>query len=244
MRNIVLCGFMGTGKTSLGKALALKFSLPFLDIDEEIERKTNMSIPRIFLEKGEPFFRDMEEATIKEYGEKEGMIISVGGGALQRESNRDILKRKCFLVCLLASPKAILRRLRDDETRPLLQGEDKLKRIENLLKARFPNYLEADAFLDTSYKSISQCLGYLTRLFLFLSKSGENLNWEKPQDRWVISATEERERILLPLLRDPDVSVRLTSAIRLMKKGISLKGLLRGRNLFLRWLAEGAGNNG
>lgn len=230
---------MGTGKTTLGKALARSFSLPFVDIDEEIEKRTGMTIPQIFAEKGEPFFRDTEGALIREYGVGEGLIISLGGGALQRESNLNILKEKGFLVCLLASPRAILNRLRNDETRPLLQEEDRLGRIEKLLRARFPNYLKADAFLDTSYKSISECLGYLTRLLSSLSpRDRESLQLESATDRWVIASLEEEEGNLLQLLDDPDISVRLTSAVRLWKRGVPLKSLRRGRNIFLRWLLE------
>lgn len=237
MKNLVLCGFMGTGKTHLGKALAKQFFLPFVDIDEEIEKKMGMSIPGIFQEKGEAFFRDIEEALIGEYGRKERIIISVGGGALQREKNLETLKSNGFLICLLASPKAILQRLRNDQTRPLLQGENKLGRIETLLRTRFGNYLKADAFLDTSYKSISKCLSYLGRLLSLLTQEEEDLDWEKPQDRWVLSAIGGEE-VLLRLLKDPEISVRITSAVRLYKKGVSLKELKTGRNLFLKWLKE------
>lgn len=228
---------MGTGKTSLGKALAEKFSLPLVDIDEEIEERIGMSISRIFTEKGEPFFRDMEEEIIREHKEREGIIISVGGGALQRETNLNMLKEKGFLICLLASPRAILSRLRNDETRPLLQEGDKLERIKKLLRTRFPNYLKADAFLDTSYKSIAHCLGYLTRLLYCLFR-GERPDWKKPEDRWVISALEKEDQILHRFLEDPDASVRLTSAVRLWKRGVPLKTLKKGRNIFLKWLAE------
>lgn len=228
---------MGTGKTSLGKALARHFFLPFVDIDEEIEKRMGMDIHRIFVEKGETFFRDIEEALIREYGQKEGMVISVGGGALQRETNLEALKEKGFLICLLASPKAILQRLKDDETRPLLKAENRLERIEELLRNRFPNYLKADAFLDTSYKSISRCLSYLTR-FLYVLRGGETIRWEKPEDRWVLSVIGDEE-VLRHLLNDPEVSVRLTSAVRLWKKGIPLlEELKAGKNIFLKWLRE------
>lgn len=239
MKNLVLCGFMGTGKTKLGRALAKRFSLPFVDIDEEIKKKTGMDIARIFFEKGEAFFRDIEEEFVREYGQREGMIISIGGGALQRERNVEILKNNGFLVCLFASPKAILHRLKNDQTRPLLQVENKLERIETLLKTRFKNYLKADAFLDTSYMSISLSLSYLESLLCYLTKPKRDLQLNKTEDRWVLSAVGEEE-LLRKLIKDRDISVRFTSAVRLYKKGLPLEELKPGRNLFLKWLKEEA----
>ncbi|MGB9876543.1 MAG: shikimate kinase [bacterium] len=238
-KNLVLCGFMGCGKTSIGKSLSTISSLPFVDIDEEIEKRMGMTISSIFMEKGEQYFRDLEEAMIKEFSREEGIIIAVGGGALQRESNLQSLKERGFLLCLLATPKVILRRLKGDETRPLLKGsEDKLEKIENLLRKRFPNYLKADAFLDTSFKSLRESLGY-AKLLLDCLEKGVTPSNSTPEGKWVISALTERGEDLYSLLIEKEVSTKLTSAVRLYKKGYPLDfHKLRSRNLFLKWLKE------
>ncbi|MBC7327123.1 AAA family ATPase [bacterium] len=240
MRNIVLCGFMGTGKTQLGKALAQRLGLPFVDIDGEIERTTGMKIADIFEKMGEPFFRDLEEKLLREYGSKSGQIISVGGGALQRESNITSLRQNGFLVCLFAKPQVILRRLRDDDTRPLLKSEDKLERIESLLRLRFTNYLKADAFLDTSYKTIALCLDYLSSLTSLLYEGKIPLDFQKAPHRWAFCALEQNHEKLFQFLSDPDVSVRFTSAVKLWKSRIPIetKHFKTGRNIFLKWLLE------
>ncbi|MGB9607367.1 MAG: shikimate kinase [bacterium] len=238
-KNLVLCGFMGCGKTSIGKSLSTISSLPFVDIDEEIEKRMGMTISSIFMEKGEQYFRDLEEAMIKEFSREEGIIIAVGGGALQRESNLQSLKERGFLLCLLATPKVIFRRLKGDETRPLLKGsEDKLEKIENLLRKRFPNYLKADAFLDTSFKSLRESLGY-AKLLLDCLEKGVTPSNSTPEGKWVISALTERGEDLYSLLIEKEVSTKLTSAVRLYKKGYPLDfHKLRSRNLFLKWLKE------
>ena len=239
MRNLVLCGFMGTGKTTIGKALAKMHSLPFVDIDEEIEKRRGMKIVDIFSRMGEGHFRDLEEEMIREFSKEEGKIIAVGGGALQRESNLLALRENGFLLCLLATPKVILRRLRYDDTRPLLKGEDKLQRIESLLRKRFPNYLKADAFLDTSYMPVRDCVKYAGRLLDYL-KGEAILSDQTSEDRWVKSAFAEKEEELKSFLQDDNSSVSLTATVRLWKNNSPLdwKILRRKRNIFFKWLIE------
>jgi len=244
VRNLVLCGFMGTGKTTIGKALAKMHSLPFVDIDEEIEKRTGMKIVDIFSRMGEGHFRDLEEEMIREFSKEEGKIIAVGGGALQRESNLLALRENGFLLCLLATPKVILRRLRYDNTRPLLKGEDKLQRIESLLRKRFPNYLKADAFLDTSYMPIRDCVKYAGRLLYYL-KGEAILSDQAPEDRWVKSAFAEMEEELKSFLQNDNSSVSLTATVRLWKNNSPLdwRILRRKRNIFFKWLMEEVSRN-
>jgi shikimate kinase len=230
---------MGTGKTTIGKALAKMHSLPFVDIDEEIEKRRGMKIVDIFSRMGEGYFRDLEEEMIREFSKEEGKIIAVGGGALQRESNLLALRENGFLLCLLATPKVILRRLRYDDTRPLLKGEDKLQRIESLLRKRFPNYLKADAFLDTSYMPVRDCVKYAGRLLDYL-KGEAILSDQTSEDRWVKSAFAEKEEELKSFLQDDNSSVSLTATVRLWKNNSPLdwKILRRKRNIFFKWLIE------
>ena len=239
MKNLVLCGFMGTGKTTIGKALAKMHSLSFVDIDEEIEKRTGMKITDIFSRMGEGYFRDLEEEMIREFSGEEGRIIAVGGGALERESNLLALRENGFLLCLLSTPKVILRRLKNDDTRPLLKGEDRLQRIESLLRKRFPNYLKADAFLETSYMPIRDCVKFAKRLLDYL-KGESILSDQIPEDRWVKSAFGEREGELKELLQDNNLSVSFTAAVRLWKNDSPLdwKKLGRKKNIFFKWLIE------
>lgn len=146
MGNIILIGFMGCGKTSVGKRLAEAFNMEFLDTDEWIEKKENKSISEIFATQGEAAFRNMETECLKqllEYKEK-AFVLSVGGGLPIREENRQLLSKMGHVVYLKASPDVIYKRLRNDKTRPLLQGMNPRGRIFDLMSAR-KNFYEGAA---------------------------------------------------------------------------------------------------
>ncbi|MFN3480590.1 MAG: shikimate kinase [Thermodesulfovibrionales bacterium] len=153
MKNIVLTGFMGTGKTEVGKILAQRFGYTFLDADSIIEQEQNMSITEIFRLYGEPYFRDIESAVLRRLAERDKVVISTGGGAVLRQENMDNLRKKGIIVCLTASPETILRRTSNDSSRPLLQVEDPLKKIKELLEFRRPYYERSDIMIDTEGKS-------------------------------------------------------------------------------------------
>lgn len=153
MKNIVLTGFMGTGKTEVGRLLAQRLGFTFLDADSIIEQEQKMTITEIFQRFGEPFFRDIETAVLKRLSEKEGVIISTGGGAVLRQENMDNLRKKGIIICLTASPETILRRTSNDTSRPLLQVKDPLNRIRELLEFRRPYYEKADIMVETEGKS-------------------------------------------------------------------------------------------
>ncbi len=153
MRNIVLTGFMGTGKTEVGRILARRLGYTFLDADSIIEQEQNMSITEIFQRFGEAHFRDIESDVIKRLSEKDRVVISTGGGAVLREENMENLRRKGVIICLTASPETILKRTSNDSSRPLLQVEDPLKRIRELLEFRMPYYEKADIMVDTEGKN-------------------------------------------------------------------------------------------
>ena len=121
MRHIILTGFMGAGKTTVGKLLAQKLGCPFLDTDQLIQQQAGMSISRIFAEKGEETFRSLETAILKEaWTQEEAWVLSVGGGLPMREENRRLLKRIGAVVYLRVNRDTVLRRLSGDTTRPLL----------------------------------------------------------------------------------------------------------------------------
>ena len=135
MNNIILVGFMGTGKTTVGKQLAAQLGLPLLDMDHLIESAEEKSIPQIFADHGEAYFRDLERALVKQLAPTNGNIISTGGGIVLNPDNLVDFAQHGLVVCLTASPQTILQRVRDDQNRPLLVGE-KEKQIQTLLTQR------------------------------------------------------------------------------------------------------------
>jgi len=153
LRNIVLTGFMGAGKTSVSAELARLTGMARVEVDEEIERSAGMTIPEIFSRLGEPRFREMETEGIKNAAARKGAIISTGGGAVMREENMRALKESGVIVYLRAEPRTVLERTSGNSDRPLLQVEDPLKKINELLALRRPYYERADLIVDTDGKS-------------------------------------------------------------------------------------------
>jgi shikimate kinase len=151
--NIVLIGFMGCGKSTVGRELHQRLGYPLSDMDQIIEERAGMAISEIFETRGEPAFRDMESALLAELAEDSGSgrIISTGGGVVGRAENREIIRHLGYVVWLDAPPKVILDRTRRNRARPLLQTENPEDRIRELLEERRPLYQEvADLRLDTS----------------------------------------------------------------------------------------------
>lgn len=153
MKNVVLTGFMGTGKTEVGREIARLLGYNFVDADDEIVRTEGMPITEIFSKKGEPYFRDLETKIIKELSKRANSVISTGGGAVLREENTLALREKGIIVLLTARAETIYQRTKGDRTRPLLQVDDPLKKINELLSARMPYYLKADIVIDTEGKN-------------------------------------------------------------------------------------------
>ena len=159
MKSIALIGFMGTGKSTLGKALARRLNLPLVDLDAVIVQEQQMEISAIFARDGEERFRQIEHEVLCRYAAQPDLILSPGGGAVLREENRAVLQKHCWVISLMARPEVILQRVNGDSTvRPVLEqrepGQSKLQRIEQVLQQRLPFYQEADLVLDTSDKSV------------------------------------------------------------------------------------------
>ncbi len=153
MENIIITGFMGTGKTETGFKLSQKLNCHFVDIDLVVEEMENRKIVDIFLEKGEDYFRKLETSAIKKVLQKEGQVISTGGGALLKEENRTLLKEAGVLICLSASPEEIFRRVGSGEGRPLLEGDDSLDKIRRILAERREIYNQVPYNILTDGKS-------------------------------------------------------------------------------------------
>ncbi len=149
MPNITLCGFMGSGKTTVGKALAKILNYVFIDTDAEIEKRAGIKISEIFEKLGEAAFRQMESDIIKELARFDNQVISVGGGAVINKENARKLKSCSTVVFLDIDAETVIKRLGGDNTRPLLAGPDKRKKVTQLLSQRRPLYISAaDVIID------------------------------------------------------------------------------------------------
>ncbi|MDA8432172.1 MAG: AAA family ATPase [Nitrospiraceae bacterium] len=153
MTNIVLTGFMGTGKTAVGRELSRLLSMRLVDVDSEIEAGRGMKIADIFRDFGEPYFRDLETEVIRRFARQRNLIISTGGGAVLREENMAALRETGVIFCLRAAPQTILARTAGSGDRPLLNVEDPLAKIEDLLAFRMPFYEKAGTMIDTDGKT-------------------------------------------------------------------------------------------
>ena len=154
--NIFLLGFMGAGKSAVGKALAAKLNRRFIDTDDLIESKFGKSINSIFEDDGEEFFRDLESSALEESVMQTDAVISCGGGIILLEKNRETIRKSGTSLFLNASPDLLLSRLKNQKERPLIngyRGEEKLEKIKELLSERLPLYLKADFKFDSGGKS-------------------------------------------------------------------------------------------
>ncbi|MBI4180704.1 MAG: shikimate kinase [Chloroflexi bacterium] len=150
--NIALIGFMGTGKTAVGRVLAKKLNLKFIEMDALIEQKAGKSIPEIFQQDGEIAFRELEIEITKEAASQKNAVIACGGGIVLNKINIDRLRESSRIVYLTASPETILKRVSTGMgQRPLLEVDDPALTIRNLLKFRKPFYERAaDITINTS----------------------------------------------------------------------------------------------
>lgn len=155
MKNVILVGFMGTGKSVVGGLLAERLGRPFVDLDKRIEKAAGRPVARIFREEGEPGFRRMERQAVKAAAALKGHVIATGGGVMADDENVRLLKGSGWLICLTARPEVILQRTAAVlQARPLLAGGEPKDRIEALLKLRAPFYAKADMAVDTSDRPV------------------------------------------------------------------------------------------
>ena len=143
MKNIVLCGFMGCGKSTVGKNLARKSGMKFVDMDSYIVEKAGMTVSEIFEKFGEAHFRDLEHQACVELSEKSNLVIASGGGAFTFERNVKVFKGKDKIVLIDVPFQVIKYRLRNDKKRPLLQRPDKDEVMKQLYEKRLPMYNNA-----------------------------------------------------------------------------------------------------
>lgn len=152
-KNLVLIGFMGSGKSTVGRELHARLGYELVDMDTVIEQREGRPITRIFEENGEEYFRDRETALLEELNDGSGVrrIISTGGGVVGREANRDLLRHMGYVVWLHAPVEVIYERTSRNRERPLLQTENPIAKIEALMEKRKPWYEEtAHLKVDTT----------------------------------------------------------------------------------------------
>ena len=153
-KNIVLIGFMGSGKSMTAKALSNKLKIKYFSTDDLIEAKQKRSIAQIIEDKGWDYFRELEHKEIKKLSSKKGVVIDCGGGIVLNPKNIKLLKVNGIIFYLKVTPKIIYNRLKDDKTRPLISGPNPQAKIKEILKTRIPLYNQADFTVDASDPSI------------------------------------------------------------------------------------------
>lgn len=164
VNNIYLVGFMGTGKSAVGRELAKRKKWQFLDLDELIELKEKRPISEIFARNGEPYFRRLEKRTLKEVSLQKKFVVACGGGIVLDADNIRIMKETGAMICLDATPEVILGRTSRYAHRPLLNVPDPKKQIDLMLKLRAPYYAQADRVIDTSGISVKEVADKIIKL--------------------------------------------------------------------------------
>lgn len=148
-KTITLVGLMGAGKSSVGKRLAAQLGLPFRDADDEIEAAAGQTIPEIFAQYGEPYFRDGERRVIGRLLDEAPHVLATGGGAFMNEETRALIKAKAISIWLRADVDVLAKRVARKDTRPLLSGKDPKAVLTELAAVRYPVYAEADIVVES-----------------------------------------------------------------------------------------------
>lgn len=165
MPNLVLIGFMGTGKTTVGKKLAKRLNMKFIDTDHEIERVTGMTPNTIFKKHGEIRFRSEEKAAVKRITREDNQVVATGGGIVLDPENVQLLQQNGVIICLQADPEVIYQRLKRKKNRPLLKTDNPLETIKRLLTERQPFYGCTDEIVDTSNRELDEVVAEILRIY-------------------------------------------------------------------------------
>ena len=169
--NLALIGFMGTGKTSVGRLVAESLHFDYLDTDEMIQSTTGRTISDIFKTDGETAFRALEERTVAEIANRTKTVIATGGGLPTNSKNLASLRTHALVVCLWASPEKIWERVKNQSHRPLLHDANPQEKIRELLAAREPFYKQADVLLNTELRSVREVAQQIVHQFRLATAS-------------------------------------------------------------------------
>ncbi len=156
LENLALIGFMGTGKSSVGRLVARQLHFAFFDTDELVEARAHKRITEIFAEQGESVFREYERQVVVDLHHQLSAVISTGGGLGADPSNLVLLKQHSLVICLWASPETIWQRVRNQSHRPLLREAEPFGKIQRLLAERKPFYLQSDVLVNTERRSVPE----------------------------------------------------------------------------------------
>jgi shikimate kinase len=170
--NIALIGFMGAGKTSVGRLTAEQLHFEYLDTDELIQSSTGRSITEIFKTDGEPAFRALEQKVVNELAARKRTVICAGGGLPTNPQSLSSLKTHALIVCLWATPEKIWERVRHQSHRPLLLDADPQRKIRELLAAREPFYKQADVLIHTDIRSVREVAQQVVHQFRLATVPG------------------------------------------------------------------------
>jgi shikimate kinase len=165
IHNLALIGFMGTGKSSVGRMVASQLHFDFIDTDEMIEERTGKSVSEIFAQDGEMTFRKIESDLVAELSGRHRVVCSTGGGLAANAENLNKLKQTALVVCLWATPETIWERVRNQTHRPLLRDPDPLAKVRRLLAEREPYYRQADVLLSTEMRSTKEVAQHVLHQF-------------------------------------------------------------------------------
>ena len=163
-QNIALIGFMGVGKSAVGRNLAKKLRRRFIDLDRIVEKTAGMKVREIFVRKGEPYFRQLEKQMLAAILQKDKQVISTGGGIIADDENLMLLRDRALLVALTASVDVLLARAGNGSKRPLLKGANRKERVEELLMQRQSRYAQAHVTIDTTELTLDQVVDKIMRL--------------------------------------------------------------------------------
>lgn len=155
-RNIVLVGFKGTGKTTVGRQLAERLGYTFVDLDAALEAQSGVPIPQLFTERGEAEFRALEAQMVERVARQKRCVIATGGGTVVDPQNLRALKDSGVVVALTADLDTLVARLSTEAGRPILRGGDVRTRVEQLLSERRDTYAQADVTVDTTGRTIDE----------------------------------------------------------------------------------------
>ena len=156
MKNIILIGFMGTGKTTIATMTANRLGMRYVSTDSLIEKREKRTINEIFTKDGEEYFRDVESAIIREVCVMNNLVIDTGGGVVLRDENWANMKERGITICLTADEDTIMSRTKKYKHRPLLNVEDPKQKIRSLMAKRAPFYVKADHCIDTGKLTVKQ----------------------------------------------------------------------------------------
>jgi len=170
--NLALIGFMGTGKSSVGRLVAEQLHFDYLDTDELIQSRSGRTITDIFDGEGEAVFRKLEQQLVSELAARKRTVIATGGGLPTNPVNLASLKTHALVVCLWASPERIWERVRNQTHRPLLRDPNPKSKIRELLAAREPFYRQADVLINTDLRSAREVTQQIVHQFK-LAQSGQ-----------------------------------------------------------------------